>query len=66
MAPTQLQTNGAYTIKHYQIVTYRFCSKLVCLSKPVKVTIEKTFAYHEICPFSVNYESVKFYSKSLL
>jgi len=26
------------------------------------VTVEKTLTYHEICPFSINYESVMFYS----
>jgi hypothetical protein len=28
-----------YTIKHYGLVMYGFHSKLVCLSKPVKVTV---------------------------
>ncbi len=36
--------------------------KLVCLSKPVKGTEQMTLAYHEICQFYVNYESVKLYS----
>jgi hypothetical protein len=52
----------AYTIKHYEFVKYGFRSKLVCLSKPEKVTDKKTLAYYEICPFSVHYKSVKFYS----
>ncbi len=46
-------------------IMYIFCCKLVCLSRPVKVTVEKTLTYHEICPFSINYESVMFYSTGL-
>jgi hypothetical protein len=31
---------------------------------PSDLTIEKTLAYYEICPFFVNYESVMFYRAS--
>ncbi len=42
---------------------FGLCSKLVHLSKPIKVIDNiKDKAYYEICPFSVNYESVMFYS----
>ncbi len=41
-----------------------FRSKLVCLSKKSKVPENrKTLAYYKICQFSVDYESVGFYSK---
>ncbi len=34
-------------------------AKLECFSKPAKVTVKKTLAYCIICPFSLNYESVR-------
>jgi hypothetical protein len=39
-------------------------SKLVCFSKPVKVTggYKKTLAYYEFCPYSMTYKYVMFYS----
>ncbi len=44
-----------------RFLTFRFCTKLVCLTKPSKwLTTEKTLAYYEICPFSLNYNSVIF------
>ncbi len=53
---------GPVLWKHYGLVINGFYFKLVCLSKPVKVTeIEKTPAYYEIWPFSVNYKSAMFY-----
>ncbi len=59
-----LMLGGACTLKHYRFVIYRFCSKLVHLSKLVYLwlTLEKTLACYEIYPFFVNYESVKVYS----
>ncbi len=53
-------TLGVYTIKQYGIVMYRFGSKLVCLSKPVKVTDNNKKAYCVICPFSIYYICVMF------
>jgi len=44
---------------------YLFRSKLVCLPKKGKVIIEKTLAYNEICQFSVNQQSLKFYGTGL-
>ncbi len=54
----------AYLIKHYGFVMKRFFSKLMCLPKPVDVTdfCNKTIAYNRLCPFSIYYQSVMFYS----
>jgi hypothetical protein len=39
---------------------YGFCSKLACLAKKVKETVnKKTLAYYKICPFPVYYESIR-------
>ncbi len=44
---------------------YKLCSKLVCLSKQVKVTDNnKNLAYNVIWPLSIHYEAM-FYNKSL-
>ncbi len=46
---------------------YGLCNKLGCLSKlvglsmPVKMTIEKTLAYNDLCLFSENYKYIMFY-----
>ncbi len=50
---------GASTIKHYGFVMYGFCSKLVCLPKPVELTdsSNKTLAYHRICLFPRHFKS---------
>jgi hypothetical protein len=55
---------GSCTINNYGLVMYRFCSKLICLSKPVQGTdnSKTKLAYYEICLFSVYYEFVLFYS----
>ncbi len=54
---------GACTIKHYESIIYRLCSKLACLYKLgyLWLTKGKTLAYYKICLFFINYESVKFY-----
>jgi hypothetical protein len=43
---------------------YGFRSKLAWSSKAVKLTDnnERTLAFHVICPFSIHYEPVVFYS----
>ncbi len=56
---------GPVLKKHYGLVIYGFRTKLTCLSKPTEVTnnSNKTVAYVlKICPFSVHYKSVIFYS----
>ncbi len=56
---------GACTIKHYGFLLHVLSSKLVCLTKPGRVTDnnKKIWACYAICPFSLHYESVMFYSK---
>ncbi len=47
-------------------VTYKFLSKLLCLSnKGKRLTIEKTLAYYKICPFSEQQKSIMFYGTGL-
>jgi len=60
---------GAYNIKHYGHIMHGFYSKLMCLSEQVEVkhNTTKALAYYGICPFTVYYDSVMFYStRSLL
>jgi hypothetical protein len=53
----------AFTIKYYRFVIYRFCSRLMCLSKPVKVTDNKKYSSLPPClSFSIHYKSVMFYN----
>ncbi len=44
---------------------YEFTNKLVCLFESLKVADnnKKSLPYYEICPFSVHYKLVMFYSK---
>ncbi len=64
-----MKKTGACTMKNNGSIMYVFLSKLVCLpklaclSKPLKLTDNiKALAYHKLCPFIVNYESIMFYS----
>ncbi len=58
----QYMFQGRYFKK--QIHMYRLHSKLVCFSMPMKETDNSkiTLAYYIICPFYVNYKSVKLYT----
>ncbi len=51
----------ACSIKHYGFVMHVICSKLVCLSEPVKVTYNNKNT-SLLYPYSVNYISVMLYS----
>jgi hypothetical protein len=49
----------ACTLKHYRFTVNGLRNKLVCFSKPVKVTtITNTLIYYIIWEISVNYESI--------
>ncbi len=57
-------TPEACIIKHEGFVMYRLYSKILSLLAQASVCVypsQKAIAYYEICPFSVNYESVIFY-----
>jgi hypothetical protein len=62
-----VQAPGVCTIKHYGLVMYGFCNKLVCLSIVSEVThnSNNTLAYYIIYPFAVHYKSIMFHSTYL-
>jgi hypothetical protein len=55
------------TVKSYRFVMYGFRSKLVRLSKQMKMhSLKEALASYKICPFSVIYKSVKSYNTNPL
>jgi len=57
------EKSGFTVVKSYRFVMYGFRSKLVRLSKQMKMpSLKEALASYKICPFAVNYRSVKFYN----